>query len=46
VPGTIISRELESFTGDPIAYNIRGTIIALRNDQAKHILIEKNREAN
>jgi len=45
VPGTTITKEMHSITGDPIAYNIRGAVIALRNDQAKHINIKAIREA-
>lgn len=41
VPGTLIETELESMTGDPIAYRIRGTTIALRKNQADKIYIEK-----
>jgi ferrous iron transport protein A len=26
--------------GDPVAYQIRGAVIALRHEEAKHILIE------
>jgi DtxR family Mn-dependent transcriptional regulator len=46
VPGTIISKELQSLTGNPVAYNIRGTMIAIRNEQAKFILIESVGKAN
>ncbi|MHC4342150.1 MAG: metal-dependent transcriptional regulator [Planctomycetota bacterium] len=34
VPGTAVEAELESPNGDPIAYRIRGTLIALRREQA------------
>ncbi len=40
VPGTIVTPRLVSFTGDPVAYNIRGTSIALRKEQTDMILIE------
>ena len=40
LPGTDISVEMESLGGDPIAYFIRGTTIALRRDQAKMIHIK------
>jgi len=33
-PGTRIHPELRSFFGEPRAYRVRGTLIALRNDQA------------
>jgi DtxR family Mn-dependent transcriptional regulator len=44
VPGTIISKEMQSISGDPIAYNIRGAIIALRNEQAKYIYVKALKE--
>ncbi len=37
--GTHISAEYRSFLGDPIAYKVRGSLIALRRDQAEHVLI-------
>jgi DtxR family Mn-dependent transcriptional regulator len=40
IPGTIISMEMTSASGDPIAYNIRGATIALRKEQANMIHIE------
>lgn len=39
VPGTHIEAELDSLTGDPVAYNVRGTLVALRRQQADQILI-------
>ncbi len=44
VPGTIVTPRLVSFTGDPVAYNIRGTSIALRKEQTDMILVEDNRK--
>jgi len=41
VPGTQISINLPGPLGDPRAYSIRNTNIAIRNEQAKLILIEK-----
>ncbi len=41
VPGTEISVEMRSATGDPTAYLIRGASIALRKKQASHIQIER-----
>lgn len=41
IPGTIIRKEMESASGNPIAYEIRGASIALRKDQARLIHIEK-----
>lgn len=40
LPGTEISVEMESLGGDPIAYFIRGTTIALRRNQAKMIHVK------
>jgi Fe2+ transport system protein FeoA len=40
VPGTRLHAELKSPLGDPIAYRIRGALIALRRDQARQIEIE------
>lgn len=40
VPGTRIVAELGSATGDPIAYRIRGALIALRRQQAAWIEVE------
>ncbi|MEN8194675.1 MAG: metal-dependent transcriptional regulator, partial [Bacteroidota bacterium] len=40
VPGTDIVPCLVSFSGEPIAYNIRGTSIALRKEQTDLIFIE------
>jgi DtxR family Mn-dependent transcriptional regulator len=37
VPGTAIQAEFESAAGDPVAYQIRGALIALRRDQAELI---------
>lgn len=39
VPGTEIEAQLESITSDPIAYKVRGSIIALRKKQADRIYI-------
>lgn len=40
VPGTKIEAELESLTGDPVAYRVRGTIVALRKQQTDRIYLE------
>jgi DtxR family Mn-dependent transcriptional regulator len=40
VPGTVIEPELRSPSGDPTAYRIRGTLIALRREQADWIHVE------
>ncbi len=37
VPGTVIRAEAESPMGDPVAYRIRGALIALRRKQAERV---------
>lgn len=39
-PGATIYPELENFFGEPRAYRIRGTLIALRSDQARQIKVK------
>lgn len=39
VPGTTITPELSSAGGDPVAYRVRGALIALRREQAASIEI-------
>lgn len=39
LPGTQIEAALASPSGNPVAYRIRGSLIALRHDQAEHIQI-------
>lgn len=39
-PGTTIYPELGNFFGDPRAYRVRGTLIALRKDQAGQIWVK------
>jgi len=39
-PGTMIYPELGNFFGDPRAYRVRGTLIALRKDQAAQIWVK------
>jgi len=46
VPGTRITSELRGPSGDPTAYRIRGALIALRNDQAAQIYVQKRQEAS
>jgi DtxR family transcriptional regulator, Mn-dependent transcriptional regulator len=41
VSGTEITAEFTSASGDPIAYDIRGALIALRREQAEWIQIER-----
>lgn len=42
IPGTIVKVELRSPTGDPTAYLIKNSLIALRKSQAKMIEIERH----
>ncbi len=39
LPGTAIEVEMVSPLGDPIAYRVRGAVIALRREQAREINI-------
>lgn len=39
VPGTEVKTIRSSPSGDPIAYKIRGTVIALREEVAREVLI-------
>lgn len=45
VPGTVVAAELISPSGDPIAYRIRGALIALRREQAQLIRVADIRRA-
>jgi DtxR family Mn-dependent transcriptional regulator len=38
-PGARLEPALETFTHDPRAYRVRGTLVALRQDQARHVLV-------
>lgn len=44
VPGTKIEAELESLTGDPVAYKVRGTSVALRKQQTDKIYLSDDKE--
>jgi Fe2+ transport system protein FeoA len=47
VPGTAISRERRSMSGGLSAYRVRGTLIALRREQADTIAVEiRDRKAS
>jgi ferrous iron transport protein A len=37
VPGTLVEVVRRSPLGDPVAYQIRGAVIALRKDEASYI---------
>ncbi len=41
LPGTVVTAELRSPSGDPTAYRIRDAVIALRKEQARHIKISE-----
>jgi DtxR family Mn-dependent transcriptional regulator len=45
VPGTLVEAEISSAGGDPIAYRIRGALIALRKDQSRWIQVDRRVEA-
>lgn len=45
LPGTVITAEMRSPGGDPTAYNVRGSLIALRREQADFITISQLEEA-
>jgi DtxR family Mn-dependent transcriptional regulator len=40
IPGTVISAEMRSPSGDPTGYDIRGAVVALRKSQAELIQIK------
>lgn len=40
LPGTRLEVALRSPAGDPTAYRIRGSLIALRGDQARHVRVQ------
>jgi Fe2+ transport system protein FeoA len=37
--GALVRPFLKTFAGDPRAYDIRGTLVALRRDQASQVLV-------
>jgi DtxR family Mn-dependent transcriptional regulator len=44
LPGTRIEAAMVSPSGDPTAYLVRGTLLALRKEQAKQIMIKQREE--
>ncbi len=44
VPGTSVTAVMKSVGNDPVAYKIRGALIALRNSQTNGIFIERKEE--
>jgi ferrous iron transport protein A len=45
VPGTAVRVHMSSPLGDPTAYEVRGSLIALRRSQARSVRIETERDA-
>ncbi|MDE2761216.1 MAG: FeoA domain-containing protein [Gemmatimonadota bacterium] len=45
VPGTVVQARMRSAAGDPVAYDIRGALVALRREQAAHIQVDGADEA-
>jgi DtxR family Mn-dependent transcriptional regulator len=43
-PGASVTAEYASFLGDPVAFRVRGSLIALRREQARHVLIRTIRD--
>ena len=41
VPGSKIEAVMKSFSGDPVAYRIKGTQLAIRNKDADQIIIKR-----
>lgn len=44
IEGTKVCCTLSSFGGDPMAFSVRGGVIALRKSDLKNILIEETEE--
>ena len=44
IPGTMITAELRSAAGDPVAYRIRGAVIALRKEQSSLVYIARGND--
>jgi len=45
LPGTDVTAEMASAAGDPTAYRIRGSLVALRRDQARLVQISREKGA-
>jgi len=41
VPGTVVTAELQGALKDPVAYSVRGALIALRREQAEHVRVDR-----
>jgi Fe2+ transport system protein FeoA len=37
--GASVTAEYAGFLGDPVAYRVRGALVALRREQAEHVLV-------
>lgn len=40
IPNTVVKTERLSPSGNPVAYNIRGSVIALRKEESKNVIVE------
>jgi DtxR family Mn-dependent transcriptional regulator len=40
--GALVTAEFTGFLGDPIAFRVRGAVVALRREQAKQVLVRTN----
>ncbi len=45
LPGTVVEARMASPSGDPVAYRVRGALIALRRSQADQIQVRRPQEA-
>lgn len=45
LPGTRIEVEMEAPLNDPVAYRVRGSVVALRRDQSQAINIQLENES-
>jgi DtxR family Mn-dependent transcriptional regulator len=44
-PGARIEPALRTFAGDPRGYRVRGTLVALRQDQSRQVLVKPVHDA-
>jgi DtxR family Mn-dependent transcriptional regulator len=40
-PGVVVEASMRSALGDPVAYKVRGAVVALRREQAARVLVEE-----
>jgi Fe2+ transport system protein FeoA len=45
-PGARIEPALRTFAGDPRGYRVRGTLVALRQDQSRQVLVKPIHDAD